>query len=244
MTIFGKEIIHLTTVDSTNKYAAKLVSDQIHKTGTVILADSQTNGKGQRGNSWLSEPCKNLLFTLIYTPDSLSALHQSKLNWLTSISLVKTLGKFNIEAKIKWPNDIFVHRKKIAGILIENQLLGENIHCSLIGIGMNVNQQNFGELVATSIYNELNQFLSREILLHEIIDQMNEEFQKLTRSGNYDIKSEYESMLFQINETGFYEDHDGQFEGEIIGVKTNGFLLVKVNGEIREYGIKEIRYWN
>jgi BirA family biotin operon repressor/biotin-[acetyl-CoA-carboxylase] ligase len=244
MTIFGKEIIHLTTVDSTNKYAAKLVSDQIHKTGTVILADSQTNGKGQRGNSWLSEPSKNLLFTLIYTPDNLSALHQSNLNWLTSISLVKTLGKFNIEAKIKWPNDILVQRKKIAGILIENQLLGENIHCSLIGIGMNVNQQNFGELVATSVYNELNQFLSREVLLHEIIDQMNEEFQKLTRLGNYDIKSEYESMLFQINETGFYEDHGGQFEGEIIGVKTNGFLLVKVNGEIREYGIKEIRFWN
>ncbi len=242
MKIFGREIIHLTTVSSTNKYAAKLVSEQIHKSGTVILADTQTNGKGQRGNSWLSEPSKNLLFTLIYTPDNLSVHNQSNLTWLTSISLVRTLGKFNIEAKIKWPNDILVNNKKIAGILIENQLLGEFIHCSLIGIGLNVNQQNFGSFIATSVSNELKQIVSKEVILNEFIDQMNLEFQKLGPFGNNDIQSEYESQLYQRNERKLYEDQFGQFEGEILGVKANGFLLVRVKNDIREYGIKEIRY--
>lgn len=243
MNVFGKEIIHLSVVDSTNNFAATLISDQLCQNGTAILADSQSNGKGQRGNLWHSESGKNLLLSFIYKPDNLSVLRQNELTWITSICLIKTLGKFNIEGQIKWPNDIFVKGKKIAGILIENQIMGEFISTSIIGIGLNVNQQNFGVFNATSIRNELNQELSKELVFNAFCEQMNLffEWNKIEPDS---VRKSYESVLFQKNETCLYEDQHGQFEGIIVGVKSNGFLMVRVENEMREYGIKEIRYFS
>jgi BirA family biotin operon repressor/biotin-[acetyl-CoA-carboxylase] ligase len=242
MKVFGKEIIRLSSVDSTNNFAATLISDQLCQNGTAIMADSQSYGKGQRGNSWHSEPGKNLLLSLIYKPDKLSVFKQQEINWLTSICIVKTLGIFNIEAKIKWPNDILVKGKKIAGILIENQLMGEFISNSIIGIGLNVNQQNFGELNATSITNELKKEISIALIFNELCDKMNLFFHQ-SNNVEYDlIKSEYESFLVQKDILAEYEDQNGKFQGKIIGVKDEGSLLIQVEGEIREYGIKEIRY--
>ena len=87
MKVFGKEIIRLSSVDSTNNFAATLISDQLCQNGTAIMADSQSYGKGQRGNSWHSEPGKNLLLSLIYKPDKLSVFKQQEINWLTSICI-------------------------------------------------------------------------------------------------------------------------------------------------------------
>ena len=242
MKLFGREIIHLSAIDSTNNFAAMLISDQLCQNGTAILADSQSYGKGQRGNSWHSEPGKNLLLSFVFKPDNLSVARQNELTWITSICIVKTLGKFNIEAQIKWPNDIFVRGKKIAGILIENQLTGEFISNSIIGIGLNVNQQNFGEFKATSIYTEIHHEIEIDLVFRELCDQMNLFFDKLNKNEINQIKYDYQSKLFQKNEACEYEDQNGKFKGEIIGINDNGFLLIKVENETREYGIKEICY--
>jgi BirA family biotin operon repressor/biotin-[acetyl-CoA-carboxylase] ligase len=242
MKVFGREIIHLSNIDSTNNFAAMLISDQNCQNGTAILADTQSYGKGQRGNSWHSEPGKNLLISFVFKPDNLSAYYQHELTWKTSICLVKTLAKFNIEAKIKWPNDILVKGKKIAGILIENQIMGELISNSIIGIGLNVNQRYFGELEATSLFNEIEKEIPTELVFHELCNQMNVYFEKVSEIEVDSIKFEYDSILYQRNEVCSYEDLNGLFKGEIIGVKSNGFLQVKVSNEVREYGIKEIRY--
>ncbi len=239
--IFGREIIHLSHVDSTNNFAATLISDQLCQNGTAILADSQSFGKGQRGNVWYSDPGKNLLVSFILKPDKLSVSKQHELTWITSICIVKTLGIFNIESQIKWPNDIFVGNKKIAGVLIENQLTGEYISNSIIGIGLNVNQVSFGEIDATSMQVELNKEISIEIFFNELCNQMNSHFGKIQKS-EANLKSEYESLLYRRNELFSYEDENGNFEGKIIGVNKNGFLQIEVGKEIREYGIKEIRY--
>jgi BirA family biotin operon repressor/biotin-[acetyl-CoA-carboxylase] ligase len=114
--LFGKEIIHLSDIDSTNNFAAKLLSQNLCQNGAVIMADVQTQGKGQRGNIWLSESGKNLLCSFVFKPDNLSVENQRALTWVTSLSLLQTLRKFNIEAQIKWPNDLLVGGKKIAGI--------------------------------------------------------------------------------------------------------------------------------
>lgn len=242
MNLFGKELIHLSHTDSTNNFAATLLSEQVCQSGMAIMADSQTLGRGQRGNIWLSETGKNLLISFIFKPDNLSVIQHVQLTWATSLALVETLAKFNIEAKVKWPNDILVKGNKIAGILIENQLMGERISSSIIGIGLNVNQQDFGGFSATSMSNEIEQSLKIEHVFEELCSSMNSNFEKITSTENFFLKSLYEERLFQKNESCIYEDEFGVFTGEIAGVSAQGTLLIYVNNELKEYGMKEIRY--
>ncbi len=145
------DIIWLNSVDSTNDEAKRRISELDNL--AVLSAVSQTKGRGQRSNTWLSEPGKNLLMSIVlkYAPhgestsDSLAvqAYDQQVISQITSLALVDLLAAHEIEAKIKWPNDIYVGNKKICGILIENTVLGKWMTSSIIGIGLNVNQRSF-----------------------------------------------------------------------------------------------------
>ena len=240
--LFGKEIIHLSNIDSTNNFAAKLLSENLCQNGAVIMADVQTEGKGQRGNIWLSESGKNLLSSFVFKPDNLSVENQIAITWATSLSLLETLRKFNIEAQIKWPNDIFVGGKKIAGILIENQLQGTQISCSIIGIGLNLNQTFFDDLKATSLQLETKQTVEPRTILNLLAHEMNEQFQ-LIYSSNFEIlKVEYENNLFQMNELKSYEDEFGVFVGKIIGTTEEGKILIEKSNAIQSYGLKEVTF--
>jgi BirA family biotin operon repressor/biotin-[acetyl-CoA-carboxylase] ligase len=238
--LFGKEIIHLSDIDSTNNFAAKLLSENLCQNGAVIMADVQTQGKGQRGNIWLSESGKNLLSSFVFKPDNLSVENQIALTWATSLSLLQTLRNFNIEALIKWPNDIFVGGKKIAGILIENQLQASRISCSIIGIGLNVNQTFFEDLKATSLLLETNQIVEPRTFLNLLAHEMNEQFDLINTSNFEFLKSEYESNLFQMNELRSYEDEFGEFVGKIIGTTNEGKILIEKSNAIQSYGLKEV----
>ena len=240
--LFGKEIIHLSNIDSTNNFAAKLLSENLCQNGAVIMADVQTEGKGQRGNVWLSESGKNLLSSFVFKPDNLPVENQIAITWATSLSLLETLRKFNIEAQIKWPNDIFVGGKKIAGILIENQLQGTQISCSIIGIGLNLNQTFFDDLKATSLQLETKQTVEPRTILNLLAHEMNEQFQ-LIYSSNFEIlKTEYENNLFQMNELKSYEDEFGVFIGKIIGTTEEGKILIEKSNAIQSYGLKEVAF--
>lgn len=238
--LFGKEIIHLSDTESTNNFAAKLLSQNLCQNGAVIMADVQTQGKGQRGNIWLSESGKNLLSSFVFEPDNLSVENQIALTWATSLSLLETLRKFNIESLIKWPNDIFVGRKKIAGILIENQLQGSRISCSIIGIGLNINQTFFEDLNATSLLLETNQLVEPRTFLNLLAHEMNEQFELIYSSNFEFLKSEYEANLFQMNELRSYEDEFGEFVGKIIGTTNEGKILIEKSNAIQSYGLKEV----
>ena len=238
--LFGKEIIHLSDVDSTNNFAAKLLLENLCQNGAVIMADVQTQGKGQRGNVWLSESRKNLLTSFIFKPDNLSAEKQSVLTWATSLSLLKTLRKFNIEAKIKWPNDIYVREKKIAGILIENHLQGLKITCSIIGIGMNINQTLFENLNATSLLLETNKIIEPRNFLDILLTEMNAHFDLVNSYNLSSLKTNYEFNLFQINELKEYEDEFGKFSGKIVGTTAEGKILIEKSDSIRAYDLKEV----
>ena len=144
------DIIWLESVDSTNEECRRHISDIDNL--SVVAAVSQTSGKGQRGNSWSSAPGENLTFSVVLkfplsvTPGELEpmqAYDQFVLSEIAALSVVDLLAEHEIQAKIKWPNDIYVGDKKICGILIENSLHGEWIQHSIIGIGLNVNQRNF-----------------------------------------------------------------------------------------------------
>ncbi len=236
--LFGKEIIHLSEIDSTNNFAAKLLSENLCQNGSVIMADVQTQGKGQRGNIWLSESGKNLLSSFIFKSDNLSVDRQATLTWATSLSLIETLRKFNIEVQVKWPNDIVVAGKKIAGILIENQLQGSKINCSIIGIGVNLNQTSFENLNATSLLLETKKTVEPKSFLAFLAQEMNLLFQF---DNNSDLlKKEYENNLFQMNELKRYKDENGEFYGKIIGTSDEGKLIIEKSNKIETYGMKEV----
>lgn len=147
----GKELIQLQSVDSTNNYAATLLKDSILSDGTVILAHEQSQGRGQRGSTWSTEPDKNLTFSIVFSSCRIDVKEQARLSVAVALGVRDGLEKVNISAQVKWPNDIFVNRKKIAGILIENTLSGATIKNSIVGIGLNVNQEIFDGFPATSV---------------------------------------------------------------------------------------------
>lgn len=239
--LFGKEIIHLSDIDSTNNFAAKLFSDKLCQNGSVIMSDCQTNGKGQRGSIWQSEKDKNLLCTFVYQPDNLSVENQAQINWATSLSVRETLRKFGLEAKIKWPNDLLVNGSKICGILIENQIKGALISSSFIGIGLNINQPVFIDFLATSIQIETGKLYSIREILNALILEMNHYF-LLLQSDNFALKKEYLSSLFRLQEKSFFEAENQVFEGTIIDVSSAGLLVIEKNGKRLEFGLKTIKY--
>lgn len=136
------KFLFLEEVDSTNSYVSIHASDL--EDMTMIVAERQTAGRGQRGNFWESEPGKNLTFTLLYRPEvKVKASDQFYISMATALAACDLLESLGIEAKIKWPNDIYVGDKKIAGILIEHSVMGRNLEHSRIGMGLNVNQLHF-----------------------------------------------------------------------------------------------------
>ncbi|MEO9532103.1 MAG: biotin--[acetyl-CoA-carboxylase] ligase [Crocinitomicaceae bacterium] len=236
-----RNLIHLKVVDSTNQFASELLKSTTVLSGTTILAEKQQKGRGQRTALWTSEEGKNLTMSTIFFPE-IDVKHSFYLNIAVSLAVRKTLSDLKIPAKIKWPNDILVNEKKICGILIENVLSGSKIQSSVIGVGLNVNQKEFGELSGTSIANEINS----EPDLMDVFDQYFaylDFYVNLLLDSNFKLlKDRYYENLLGLNEIRQFEDHSGEFAGTIVGVHENGRLQVSVSGEIRSYDLKEVKF--
>lgn len=239
--MLGKQIIHLDSVDSTNNYAAKLCKEGSVMHGTVIMADEQTNGRGQRGASWQSNPGMNLTFSLYVEPSKLKADQQTIISHCVSLALIKTLNKKGIAAEIKWPNDIYVKEKKIAGMLIENTLRNGKVGSSIIGIGLNVNQEDF-ELSATSLRAETGErFIPRDVLESFLV-----ELEKLWPALiGYQIENVLTTVykhLLGFQQMRKYEDENGVFIGIIEGIDESGHLVMYRNGDLTKYNLKEVSF--
>ena len=136
------EYIHLTQTHSTNLYLRQILeSNPLVEEGLVIYADFQDAGRGQQGNSWESEAKKNILCSLLLYPRRINAQDQFIISEIVSLGIADTLNSIQDGFAIKWPNDIYYGDKKVAGILIENDLSGKVIYDSIIGFGINVNQE-------------------------------------------------------------------------------------------------------
>ena len=241
----GDPLIHLQSVDSTNRYATSLIHDSNVLEGTVILADHQLKGKGQAGNNWHSEKNSNLLFSIILRPDFMMAEKQFYLSMCISNGLVMFISSITKHALIKWPNDILVNEKKIAGILIENTVMGTMLHTSVIGIGLNVNQKSFPKDIPNPV--SLNWKASKDFILMDVLNDLLSELtlaiQELYGNRLDLIRTKYLNHLWRLNEWAEYEDATGRFEGRITDIADTGELLViRRNGETRHYGFKEIWY--
>jgi len=237
-------IIQLQTVDSTNNYTASLKNRSNIQNKTVILASFQTKGKGQLSNKWLSERDQNLLLSIFLKPSSFKAEHQFDLSRITALAIRDTVSHYLPQsASIKWPNDIFINDKKIAGILIENSISSQTIDHSIIGIGININQERFEGINATSFKLEAGKQWDRprilEFLLYRfeyyigLLDSNQNELQKL-----FDIHLYKRKDWIQLTSI-----KSGAFKGRIIGTNKSGFLLVEnENKEILSFQHKEIAF--
>ena len=129
------------TIDSTNSQANRELADAPH--GSVWVADFQTAGRGQRGNKWESKAAENLTFTILLRPTFLHPSQQFLISQIASLGVLRYLNSKGLEAKIKWPNDIYIGNRKICGMLIENSISADKMSASIVGIGLNLNQREF-----------------------------------------------------------------------------------------------------
>jgi BirA family biotin operon repressor/biotin-[acetyl-CoA-carboxylase] ligase len=246
----GQNCIHLKSIDSTNSYASEFMMQMKSPEGTVIYTFEQQNGRGQRGNSWESEPNKNVACSIILHPSFLLVGRQFLLNKIASLAvadlmaeLINSSDKTN-EIRIKWPNDIFIDDKKIAGILIENTLRENNIQNTIIGIGININQIKF---TAGKNATSLALIINKEFDLTGIVDLLCEfiEARYLQLKGNKleVIDNAYLQVLYRLNEWHFYFSENQLFEGKIIGISAIGKLQVELrSAQVKEFDLKEIRF--
>jgi BirA family biotin operon repressor/biotin-[acetyl-CoA-carboxylase] ligase len=237
-----RNLIQLDTVDSTNVYALNLIKQSVASTGTVVIAREQYSGKGQRSNVWTSMPGKNLTCSIVLFP-TLDSKHIFYLNIVVSLAVRKTLQDLGIEAMIKWPNDILVKGKKIAGILVENQIQGQKIESAIAGLGLNVNQKTFDKLPnATSVLLEL----GSEVELNDVFDQYYgylDFYYNLLLESNFDLLlKHYYTHLYLKDRLSRFRDLNGEFDGVILGIEDSGFLLIQREDGKRRYDIKELAY--
>ena len=237
------QIIKVNTVDSTNNYVAKLVNKTKVSFGTVIMADFQTKGKGQRDNLWHSDNGKNLLFSIYFDSSFLTTNTIFYLSKTIAISLRDFI--FNItgkNVKIKWPNDIIINDQKIAGILIENQLKNNNIHSSIIGIGLNVNQTNFSKsLTAISMRVLTQREYDLKSLLEIFINVFNTNLSTLKEKNFINIDNQYHQYLLNFNKWSLYKENNSVFKAKLNFVNKQGFLdLVLENGKTKSYDFQKI----
>jgi BirA family transcriptional regulator, biotin operon repressor / biotin---[acetyl-CoA-carboxylase] ligase len=246
----GKITKYLSTCHSTNDIASEMIqktqfSQEEVIEGTVIVTDNQTAGRGQRGNSWEAQAGENLTFSLILKPSFLQASEQFQLNVAVSLGVYDFLSKYLDEGlKVKWSNDLYYENQKLGGILIENTLSGYQIGYSVVGIGLNINQKNFGISTATSLFNLScpPQPYQLEELLENLLEAIEKNYLAL-KNGNYQqLKAKYLSVLFRFQEWHWFKQNEKEFMGQIIGIDETGKLALEVNDKINYYDFKEIQF--
>ncbi len=236
-------IIKLPETQSTNIFLNDLSKKQNLESGTVVIADIQTNGKGQYNNYWESEPYKNLTFSIFYNDLNLEIDKQFYISIAVSLGIIDFLKNLNINAKIKWPNDIYINNNKICGILIENNIIKNKIQSTIIGIGLNVNQTKFLNTTKnpTSLKLIVNQDFNINELLNKLIDKINKKHNELLNRNFINLKENYLNNLYLFNKIHTFTINNKKITAKIIDIEENGRLIIKDNNNIiSKYFFKEI----
>jgi BirA family biotin operon repressor/biotin-[acetyl-CoA-carboxylase] ligase len=208
--------------------------------GTVVITADQTAGRGQRGNAWESEPGKNITCSVLVKPVFLAVQDQFWLTVVASLAVYDTLLRLGIESAIKWPNDLMVGDKKIAGILIENQISGTVLAKSVIGIGLNVNQQAFSVSRATSVYLCVQKETALPVLFESLMECFEHRYWQLRQNKKDVLKHEYVAKLYWRNEVHTFSVEGRLFNGVLLGVDASGKLMVERDKKIHTFDLKEI----
>ncbi len=239
---FGETIIELNEIDSTNNYAMRLINEGMAEHGLTIRADFQTHGKGQHGNVWVAEESKNLLCSVILDTKAFEIETQFLLNCMCCVSVTEILMQlYNLpNVSIKWPNDIYAGKKKIAGILIENSIRGSKWTNAVLGIGLNVNQTTFSYLNnATSMKNELRKDQKIINILRQLLKKIGSNFDRFQLNPS-SFLIDYNNYLLSIQEEIQFMKKYEMKSGILKRVNEQGFIEIEENKKLRKYKHKEI----
>lgn len=215
---------------------------------SVVIAETQSAGRGQRGNSWSSKKGENLTFSTLLKPDFMAADMQFYISKIAALSVCKAVEECGVECKIKWPNDIYIGNKKVCGILIENDIMGGKMSRSVIGVGINVNQTEFNPELPnpTSIVNETVRQTDRAVVLESFCRTLIEFYELLYTSEFEIVDKLYSEKLYRHDgrHYPFFERESGeQFMGTIVEVKRSGEIKIRhENGIEKRYAFGEIAY--
>lgn len=243
--IIGSKIIYIQQLTSTNTHAFNLLGRVHPGEGTIIQTGFQTAGKGQMGNTWESQTGKNLLFSIIIYPSMIIPEKQFILSVVASLGITDFLSRHLSGSVIKWPNDIYVKNDKIAGILIENTLVSGEIENSVIGIGLNVNQDRFPTEARNAVSMKIltGSEYDLNLCLNELAADLDKRYLQL-RKGDHDIlKDDYMARLLRFMEWHEYRDLNGIFTGRIISVQDDGMIKIeRKSGTESGYYFKEVEF--
>lgn len=233
----GKTIVFQKETGSTN-LDAKALAEEGAASGTLVVADMQTAGRGRRGHGWVAPAGKNIYMTLLLRPDCLPD-KASALTLVMAVAVFEAVSEL-VPAEscgIKWPNDVVVNNKKICGILTEMSAEPECIHYVVTGVGINVNQTEFPEEIretATSLYRECGKKIDRARLAARVMYYFEENYKLFEKSWNLEhLCDKYNRMLINMDRQVRVLDPKGAYDGVARGINEKGELLVKRsdNGE-------------
>jgi BirA family transcriptional regulator, biotin operon repressor / biotin---[acetyl-CoA-carboxylase] ligase len=236
-------LIYLNETPSTNNYATGRLQTEPLEEGTVVLTFRQTHGRGQATNIWESEDNCNLTFSLILYPGFLQASAQFLLSQVVSLGIADYLSSHTEGVAIKWPNDIMIESRKIAGMLIENSIMGNHIAWTVAGIGLNLNQKTFRDYMpqAVSLYNLTGRIFKPEKELDDLFSAIMAKYSLLKEGHNDIIQEQYLRKLFRIYEWWHYRADGKTFEARITGTDEYGRLMLEDRiGEVTIWPFKGV----
>jgi BirA family transcriptional regulator, biotin operon repressor / biotin---[acetyl-CoA-carboxylase] ligase len=239
----GQQLYFLPTCTSTNYEAQQLLLKNEATEGCTVITAQQTAGRGQRGNTWEAEPGKNITLSIILLPKFLAVKDQFYLNMVVSLGVLDLLHEYGIkEAQVKWPNDLIFQDKKLGGILIENTINSLTLQHSIVGIGLNVNQLQFGYTTATSIAKVTGHDVNLESITKRLLELLEKRYLELRYGKTAKLKYEYLQALYRYQEVHYFIVDEQKIKGQILGVAEDGRLAVEINGELKYFAFKEISY--
>lgn len=225
----GCEIYYFGSIDSTNTKAKEL-AEEGHPSGTLVVADRQTAGKGRRGRSWESPSGIGIFMTLMLKPE-INPNHASMLTLVAAMATTRAIRRVTgVPAMIKWPNDIVMNGKKVCGILTEMSAQFDYINHIVIGIGINVHNEDFPEEIAqtaSSIYLESGQHIHRASLIEAFLEEFEDVYAEYLKTEDMEgLQKEYDAMLVNRGRQVRVLDPKEPFEGKAMGITKKGELIV------------------
>jgi BirA family biotin operon repressor/biotin-[acetyl-CoA-carboxylase] ligase len=236
---FGRVIRFYREVESTNDVAFDLAKEGATE-GTVIIADTQTKGRGRLQRKWISPPGFNLYMSIIFRP-SISSKDASILTLVSSVALFEAVNSYGIKCQIKWPNDLLINRRKVAGVLTEMELDGERVEFVLVGLGINLNMTRvvmnnlMGEVseIATSVREELGHEVDRSEFAANLINLLEKWYEELNSKGKATIIDEWKKRWGDLNKRVRVRIDRNLIEGIACDLDQNGFLVIRRdNGKV------------
>lgn len=236
----GHQFHLFETLESTMDKAKKFAEDGAPE-GTVVITEEQTAGRGRFDRSWISDSRKDLLFSVVFRPDTVQAPY---INMAAALSVCSTVGKSTgLDASIKWPNDVKLAGRKVSGILVESMVSRADVEYTVLGVGLNVNSNpaDVPEIAATatSMYRESGRTFDRTDILIELLQELDNRY-ALIRAG-HSMKEEWSSRLETLGRSVIVCWQDSTEEGTATGVDEMGnLILTKADGTIKSVVAGEV----